>query len=135
MALNFKVYVPKESTLTELGTVASQIPGGKIGFTPGSLNKYLAGSIKAISILLTNKEGESDTAPLSVRVSATIKDALAEGATKAECLSAISKLMLVETKDGGNIIAAPRGEGGEEEQVSIEAAVKSPVTFGKLVAF
>ena len=135
MALNFVKYVPKESTLKELGTVASVIPGGTIGFTPGSLNKYLAGTIKAVSILLTDKEGGSETVPASKAVSTTIKNALAKGATKAECLNAITKLMIVETEDGSNIIAAPRGAAGEETTVSIATAAKAAVTFEDLVAF
>lgn len=129
MALPFKVWTPTESNLTELGTVASQIPGGTIKFTPGSLAKYQAGQIKAISILLTNKKKESATAPLSKRVSATIANALKNGATKGECLTAILKLTLVETEDGANIISAPRGESGQEEEISVATASKSTVSY------
>jgi hypothetical protein len=135
MALQFKMWTPTESNLTELGTVAQQIPGGKISFTPNSLSKYQSGQIKAISILLTNKKGESVTAPLSKRVSATIKNALENGSTKNNCLQAILKLMMVETEDGSNIISAPRGAGGEEEEVTVASASKSTVTYDDLVAF
>jgi len=135
MALLFKKYVPTESTLTELGSVASMVPGGTIGFTPGSLNKYLAGTIKSVSILLTNKKGESTTVPLSKRVSSTVKTALENGASKEDCLNAITKLVIVETEDGANIIAAPRGAAGEETVVTIASAAKAAVTFEDLVAF
>jgi hypothetical protein len=134
MALQFKMWTPTESNLTELGTVASQIRGGKIKFTPGSLAKYQAGQIKAISILLTNKKGESTTAPLSKRVSATMKSALANGSTKQDCLSAILKLQLLETEDGANIISAPRGASGEEEEVSVESGAKSQTTYEDILA-
>lgn len=130
--LQFKKYEPKEANLTDLGTVASQIPGGKLSFTPNSLAKYQAGQIKAISILLTNKKGDSTTAPLSKRVSATISNALKAGKTKADCLAAILKLMIVETEDGSNIISAPRGEGGTEEEVSVASAKANATAYEDL---
>ena len=135
MALQFKVWEPTQGNLTELGTVASLIPGGSIKFTPGSLAKYQAGQIKAISMLLINKKGESTTAPLSKRVSATIKNALANGSGKTECLQAILKLQVLETEDESNIISAPRGANGEEEEVTVASASKSKVTYEDLVAF
>jgi hypothetical protein len=135
MALQFKTYVPKESTLVELGTVVSQIPGGKLDYTPGSLSKYLAGSIKSISILLTNKKGESTTLPVSKRVAATVKLAIDNGTSKKDCLIAISKLLIVETEDGSNIIVGPRGADGEETEITIAAAQKSAVTFDDLSVF
>ena len=135
MAVIFKKYERTESTLTELGTVASHIPGGKLSFTPGSLQKFLAGNIKAISILLIAKNGDSATTPLSKRMSAVVKAALANGASKAECLQAISGLLILETEDGSNIIAAPRGADGEEESITIGARHQPKVTYDDLVAF
>jgi hypothetical protein len=135
MALNFKTYTPATSNLTELGTVAEQIPNGKIKFTPGSLDRYRAGQIKAISMLLTDKKGDTDTAPLSKKVSATISNALKSGASKSDCLTAILKLEMLETEDGSNIISAPRGAGGEEEEVKVSSATKTKVTYDDLVAF
>lgn len=135
MALNFKTWTPTASNLTEMGTVAEQIPNGTIKFTPGSLDRYNSGQIKAISMLLVNKQGESDTAPLSKRVSATISNALKNGATKRDCLTAILKLEMIETEDGANIISAPRGAGGEEEEVTVVSASKTKVSYDDLVAF
>ena len=135
MAFKFEMWTPTEGNLTELGTVASQIPGGKIKFTPGSLAKYQAKQIKAISILLANKKGESTTAPLSKRVSATIANALANGSSKKDCLTAILKLQVLETEDGSNIISAPRGAGGDEEEVAVATATKSSVTYEELATF
>ena len=136
MALQFKMYERAESTLVEIGTVGQQIPGGSLKFTPGSLAKFQAGQIKAISMLLTNKKGESLTCPLSKRVSATIKSALENGSTKSDCLKAIAKLTIVETEDGSNIISAPQGTGGVEEEITINATVtNSKVSYEDLVAF
>ncbi len=136
MALQFKMYERAESTLVEIGSVASQIPGGTLNFTPGSLAKFQAGQIKSISMLLTNKKGESLTCPLSKRVSATVKAALENGSSKSDCLKAIAKLTIVETEDGSNIISAPQGAGGVEETITINAAVtSSKVTYQDLVAF
>jgi hypothetical protein len=124
-ALQFKMYERAESTLVEVGTVGQQIPGGSLKFTPGSLAKFQAGQIKSISMLLTNKKGESLTMPLSKRVSGTIKSALENGTTKIDCIKAIAKLNIVETEDGAHIISAPQGTGGVEEEVIINAAVTS----------
>ena len=136
MALQFKVYERAESTLVEIGKVSSLIPGGSLKFTPNSLNKFKAGQIKAISMLLTNKKGESLTMPLSKRVSATIKNALDNDSTKSDCLKAIAKLTIVETEEGANIISAPQGEGGVEEEITINASVtNSKVSYQDLVAF
>ena len=136
MALQFKVYERAESTLVEIGKVSSMIPGGSLKFTPNSLNKFKAGQIKAISMLLTNKKGESLTMPLSKRVSATIKNALDNDSTKSDCLKAIAKLTIVETEEGANIISAPQGEGGVEEEITINASVtNSKVSYQDLVAF
>lgn len=134
MALIFKKYERTEGTLTELGSVASQIPGGKLKFTPGSLDKYKAKSIKAISILLIDKKGDSTTAPLSKRASAAILAALDNGASKEDCLAAISKLVVVETEDGANIIAAPQGS-NDEVEITVATASKNKVTYDDLVAF
>ena len=136
MSLQFKVYERTESTLVEIGTVGAQIPNGSLNFTPNSLNKFKAGQIKAISMLLTNKKGESLTMPLSKRVSATIKNALDNDSTKSDCLKAIAKLTIVETEEGANIISAPQGEGGVEEEITINASVtNSKVSYQDLVAF
>lgn len=135
MALQFKMYERAESTLTEIGTVSSQIPGGSLKFTPNSLAKFQAGQIKSISMLLTNKKGESLTMPLSKRVSATIKSALENGSTKNDCLKAIAKLSIVETEEGANIISAPQGAGGVEEEITINANTNnSKVSYDDLLA-
>lgn len=132
MALEFKVYVPKESNLVELGTVAQQIPGGSLKFCPGTVAKYQAGSIKSMAMVLLNKKGESATLPLSKNVSATIKKALENGSTKKECLAAILKLQILETEDGANIISAPRGAGGEEEELTVANATKLVTSYEDL---
>ena len=134
MALQFKKYEGAESTLVDVGTVSSQIPGGTLKFTPGSLGKFQAGMIKAISMLLINKKGDSVTCPLSKRVSVTVKNALENGTTKGDCLKIIAKLMIIEREDGSNIISAPRGSGGEEEELVINASVNtSKVSYEDIV--
>lgn len=135
MALIFKEYVntPK---LTELGTVTSMIPGGTLKFCPGSLAKFNDGLIKAISMVLTAKDGKSTTCPLSKRVSATVQKALEGGAPKRDVISAIAKLKVCESIDGKiTTICAPLGKGGEEEEFSIENSAKSAVSYDELVAY
>lgn len=138
MALKFKTYEGAEFSLVEIGTVGSQIPGGSLKFTPGSLAKYQAGQIKAISMLLTNKKGESVTTPLSKKVSATVKNALENGKSKSDCLRIIAKLVICEDPEDEkvNIICAPQGSGGVEEEIVIDSAVtKSKVDYADLVEF
>jgi hypothetical protein len=138
MALNFKKYEGTEFSLVEIGTVASTIPGGSLKFTPNSLAKYQAGQIKAISMLLANKKGESVTTPLSKKVSLTVKNALDNGKTKSDCLKVIAKLLICEDPEDEkvNIICAPKGEGGEEEEIVIDNAVsKSKLAFADLTEF
>ena len=138
MALQFKKYEGTEFSLVEIGTVASQIPGGSLKFTPNSLAKYQAGQIKAISMLLANKKGESLTMPLSKKVSATVKNALENGKSKSDCLRIIAKLVICEDPEDEkvNIICAPQGSGGVEEEITIDNAVtKSKVEYADLVEF
>ena len=132
MAVEFKVYVPKESTLVELGTVAKQIPGGSLKFCPGTIGRYQSGTTKSMAMVLLNKQGESATLPLSKAVSATIKKALENGSTKKECLAAILKLEVRENADGIITIGAPRGLNGEEEELTVSNAVKIVTTYEDL---
>jgi hypothetical protein len=125
MAVVFKKYVPKEINLETQGTVQSFTIDGSIMFTRGSLEKYLSGKIKSISMLLTDKKGDSTTMPLSKAVSQTMKEALAAGATKEDCYSTILGLNVVETEDGANIISAPIGSGGNEEPFTVKKNTKA----------
>lgn len=140
MALDFKVYEPTESKLVELGTVQSQVgKGGSISFTPGTLAKFEAGTIKALSILFKKKNGESVTCPLSKRVSATVFKAMKNGTKKSQVLTIISKLMVCESEEDSdlNVICGPRGAGGTEEELVMDDKVtKSSVSYADLeVAF
>ena len=138
MALEFKTYVRKNN-LKDEGTVASQIPGGKLKFTPGSLAKYLAGEIKSISMLLLDSKGDSLTAPLSKKVATTIKNALENGRTKKECLAVILKLNVYETDrvdeetgKKGYVIAAPAGSDGEEVEISVGEETQVKLEYSDL---
>lgn len=132
MALIFKEYVSTPK-LTELGTVASLIPGGTVKFCPGTIAKFNDGLIKAMSMVLTAKDGQSTTCPLSKRVSATVKKALEGGAPKRDIISAIAKLNVCESIDGKiTTICAPVGKGGEEEEFTIESSAKLAVSYEDL---
>jgi hypothetical protein len=135
MALQFKKY---ESTanLTELGTVSSFIPGGSLKFVPGTIDRYKLGTIKAMAMILVDKDDESVSVPLSKRVSAVIRKALDNGSTKRDVLGAIAKLDIIEDEQGRNFISAPRGSSGEEEAFEIGAkganVAKSKATYEEL---
>lgn len=135
MALIFKEYVSTPK-LTELGTVATMIPGGTLKFCPGTIAKFNDGLIKAMAMVLTAKDGKSTTCPLSKRVSATVKKALEGGAPKKDVIAAIAKLNVCESIETGNTtICAPIGKGGEEEEFSVATSAKSAVSYDELVAY
>ena len=135
MALIFKEYVSTPK-LTELGTVASLIPGGTVKFCPGTIAKFNDGITKAMAMVLTKKDGTSTTCPLSKRVSATVQKALQAGAPKKDVIAAIAKLNVCESiKDGNVTICAPISKGGEEEEFSIESSAKTAVSYEELAAY
>lgn len=136
MALQFKQYV-STANLTNLGTVAKQIPGGSLKFVPGTIDRYKLGTIKAMNMILLDKKGDSSTCPLSKKVSAIIKKAFDEQVPKRDILASIAKLEIVEDEDGRNFISAPRSASGEEEEFEIgakgENVAKSKATLEDLV--
>ena len=136
MALVYKEFISTPK-LTELGTVASLHTGGSIKFCPGTISRYTDGIIKAMSMVLTKKDGTSTTCPLSKKVSLTVKNALENGVTKRDVISAITKLNICESiKDGNTTICAPLGKGSEEEEeFTIESTSKSKMTFEELAAY
>jgi hypothetical protein len=136
MALNYAVYVSTPK-LNELGTVEGLHIGGSVKFCPGTINRYNDGIIKAMAMVLTKKDGTSTTCPLSKKVSLTVKNALENGVTKRDVISAITKLNICESiKDGNTTICAPLGKGSEEEEeFTIESTSKSKMTFEELAAY
>ncbi len=135
MALIYKEFVSTPK-LTELGTVASLHAGGSVKFCPGTINRYNDGIIKAMSMVLTLKDGTSTTCPLSKRVSLTVKNALDNGAAKKDVIGAVLKLNICESIDGKiTTICAPIGKGGDEEEFVIDSTVKSVVSYEELAAY
>lgn len=136
MALQFKVYEPS-TKLESQGTVNEIIPGGKLKFVPGTIDRYNNGEIKSMNMILIDEDGASATCPLSKRVSKTIKKALDSGATKEEVASVIFTLEIVEDEDGRLFIVAPRGSSGEEEEFTFTQLRKKNFkkTYEDLVAF
>lgn len=135
MALTFANYERAESTLTDEGTVISKIPGGKLKFCPGTIDRYNAKSIKAMSILLFNKKGESTSVPMSKTLSATVAKALDAGTDKKTILGAISKLSIYENEEGMNIIGRPQGSSEEEIEFTAVELAKVTADYEALVAF
>jgi hypothetical protein len=126
MALQFKVYEPS-TKLESLGAVNEIIPGGKLKFVPGTIDRYNNGDIKSMNMILIDEDGASATCPLSKKVSKTIKKALDSGSTKGEVASVIFNLEIVEDENGRLFIVAPRGSSGEEEEFSFAQLKKDNV--------
>jgi len=131
MALQFKVYEPS-NTLESLGTVNEIIPGGKLKFVPGTIDRYNNGVIKSMNMILIDSEGASATCPLSKRVSATVKKALDSGSSKGEVAAVIFNLEIGEDEEGRLFIMAPRGSSGEEEEFSFNEVQKATVSYQDL---
>jgi len=132
----FKVYEPSERD--SLGTVASLIPKGKLKFIPNTIKKYQDKINQAIGIILINQAGESTTLPLSKRVSKGIVDAFEAGADKKKLLSAIAKLEVTQfehNKTGKmcQVVSAPVGEAGTEEEYTVADLGESTVSFEELI--
>ena len=131
----FKVYVPSERDI--VAVVSALIPQGKIKFIPNTLKKYRDGVNKAVGVILTNKKGESTTLPCSKAVSKAIVSALDSGTPKADCLAVIAKLEVTQfehnqTHEMVQVISAPVGVGGEEEELNIAQAVSNTATYEDL---
>lgn len=131
MALQFKVYEPS-NTLESLGTVNEIIPGGKLKFVPGTIDRYNNGVIKSMNMILIDSSGASATCPLSKRVSATVKKALDTGSSKQEVAAVIFNLEVGEDEDGRLFIMAPRGSSGEEEEFSFDQTTTVSVSYQDL---
>lgn len=131
----FKVYVPSERDV--VAVVSTLIPQGKLKLVPGTVKRYKDGINKAIGVILINKKGESTTLPCSKAVSKAMVDALDSDTPKKDVLSAISKLEITQfehntTHEIVQVISAPVGEGGEEEEFTIESLTKNATTFENL---
>ena len=134
MALTFKKYESTVAELENLGTVIDNLgKKGSLRFVPGTIDRYKSKVTKALCMILMNENGESLTVPLSKRVSGTILNALEDGKTKRDCLSAIARLEIVENTDGGHTIVAPRGVGGEEESFTVGELKTTKVAYEDLV--
>ena len=86
-------------------------------------------------MVLTLKNGESATCPLSIKVSKTVKAAFENEVPKSDILSAISSLRLCEdiADSSKNYICGPRGTGGQEEEFVIGS--KKAISYEELAAY
>jgi len=104
MALQFKVY--ETSSLEDLGTILDIIgENGEIRF---SSEKNLK-SNKRVTLILKDEDGKSAAVPCSTAVSTTVRQALADGTSKEECLAALVQLNLLED-DKSRIFISPLGD-------------------------
>jgi hypothetical protein len=126
--LNFKKY--EGVTLEVLGTLAALCGvGGKLRFT----NRSMANPNRQLCVVITKKDGTSDTVTCSKIVTKAIRAALAAGTTKLEALGAIVDLNIIEATNGGNYISAPMGEGGEFEDFTIAEVKKQRLRLKTLL--
>lgn len=140
MALQFKAYQRTAANLEDQGTVIDNIgKKGSLKFVPGTIDRYKSKITKAMAVILFDgtvdkKTGEPNSlsVPLSKRVSATILNALEDGKTKMECLSAIAGLSILENEEGQLTVSPSRGVGGEEETFTV-GSVKDSVSYEELV--
>lgn len=104
MALQFKNY--ETSSVEDLGTILDIIgENGEIRF---SSDKNLKSS-KRVTVILKQEDGKSAAVPCSSAVSETVRQALADGTSKEECLAALIQLNLLEDTVKNRIFISPLG--------------------------
>ena len=130
MSLKFAVY--ESTTLEDLGTPATAVgKGGTLAFIPKNFN-----GTKRVVVVLKNKKGESMVLSCSTQVSGMVRKAVEKGMAKAEALSVLSKLSILEGDDEIPYICAPAGSGGALEEFTIaELAGEEVTSYEELVAF
>lgn len=128
MAFNFKAY--EGATLEQLGILSAIAGvGGSLRFTNKSLNGK-----GQLCVVITKKDGTSDTCTCSKAVTDTVRTAIEAGTSKKDVLGAIAKLAVIEATNGGNYVSAPmNSEGVESFTITELKAVK--VTYEELQAF
>lgn len=125
MALEFKVYERQESTLDDLGTLAST--GAKAAFIPKNLL-----SEKRV-VLVLEKGGKSTTITCSSAVSDTVRQALRKGVAKDTILGALGKLKIFENEDGAHYLGTEGA--GTLEFFDLKTVVRNTVVdYTELIA-
>ena len=129
MALVFKTY--ETSSLEDLGTILDIIgQNGEIRF---SSDKNLK-SDKRVTLILKDEEGKSAAVPCSSAVSVTVRQALAEGTSKEECLAALIQLNLLEDTVKDRIFISPLGnkDAAPQEFHKVSALAEVKVSYQDL---
>lgn len=129
MALQFKVYEKSQDTLTSLGKIHYIVPGGKLRFVPGTIERYNLKVIKSMNMIIKDQSGASTTCPLSKTVSAVVKKALDSGTSKEDVINAIFQLEIGENEKEQLFIMKSASD--NEEEYSYNAA--SNVTLEDLM--
>ena len=126
MALAFKVY--ESVSLEVLGTLAIIAGvGSKLRFT----NRSMAGT-GLLCVVITKKDGTSDTVTCSKAVTKAVRAALAAGASKVQCLAGIINNNIIEADNGGNYVSAPMGDGVELEEYTLAEIKKVAIDYEQL---
>jgi hypothetical protein len=115
--IEFKKYEGSEA-LEDLGTLASQIGNkGTVKFAKTNFN-----GTKRVVVIATNDAGDSAVVTCSANLSAHLRKAKTEGATKEELLAHVVDLNILENEEGIAYITMPGGE--QTEGITIGALKK-----------
>ncbi len=124
--IDFKKY---EGTLTDLGTVASQIGAkGTIKFIP----KNFLNPDKRVVLVVQNGNGDSAAISCSKDLSTYLRKAKADGSTKEELLSGILDLNIMEGEEEVPFVTMPAGEQTEGMTIADLKKVKKPAKIEAL---
>jgi len=132
--IDFKKY---EGTLTDLGTVASQIGAkGTIKFDPKNFNteeKNAKGERKRVVVIVKNGDGDSAVVSCSKPLSEYLRKAKADGSTKEELLAGLLDMLVMEDeKSEVPFITMPGGEQTEGMTIADLKKVKKPAKIEAL---
>jgi len=133
--LNFNVYEREGGSLTEVGTVLSNLPrGAKVSFCPGTIGRFETKQKKGMSLLIKSGE-ESTTIPISFFLSTKALAALKADVAKKDVIANLVRLPLYQREDESLVIGRVGDPTGGEEEFTLAQIGKTAVTYEQLVAF
>ena len=133
--LNFSVYEREGGTLTDVGTISSNLPrGAKVSFCPGTIGRFETKQKKGMALLIKSGE-ESTTIPISFFLSTKALAALKADVSKKDVIANLIKLPLYQREDESLVIGRVGDPSGGEEEFTLTQLSKTTVSYEQMVAF
>ena len=118
-----------EISFSEVGTLAKHAKGMTIRFSKKNLK-----SDKRVTLLLTDKKGETFTLPCTAPLSESIRAALAAGKEQQSVLSALLKLTIIQNDDDESMYFLNAPDGGQGSTAfAVEDLAKEDEDFDEVL--